>query len=129
MFHDSKLKPIGITEVCRAPRNETKKPNSRRAPLYTLVIALIPYSSLDAPPSPLGQRPDFDRGRTVAGGGPSSSNIYDESSRGSRLDSVPRPPVSSVVTLHQLEHHVPGRAIKEYERALKVAKKVSDEEA
>ena len=38
-------------------------------------------------------------------------------------------PTSSIVTLHELQHHVPGKATKEYERGLKAKDKGEDEAA
>jgi tetratricopeptide (TPR) repeat protein len=40
-----------------------------------------------------------------------------------------RNPTSSIVTLHELQHHVPGKATQEYERGLKAKDKGEDEAA
>src|SRR5258708_12427463 len=40
-----------------------------------------------------------------------------------------RNPNSSIVTLHELQHHVPGKATQEYERGLKPKDKAEDEPA
>ncbi|HXJ37889.1 MAG TPA: tetratricopeptide repeat protein [Bryobacteraceae bacterium] len=40
-----------------------------------------------------------------------------------------RGPISALVTVHELRHHVPGRAARDYDRALKAKEKGEDEKA
>jgi tetratricopeptide (TPR) repeat protein len=101
----------------------------RRTLLWGLVIILMSHGGIHAQPSAFEQWPQADREWTTGGRGPSYLDIYGGNTFGSGQDFVARPAVSSIVTLHQLQHHVPRRAAKEYERALRAQRKGDDEEA
>jgi len=90
------------------------------------VVAFFLYGSIYAQPPTFGQWPISP---STGGGNSSHPTISDESAVDAQLQSVPRQPVSSTVTIHGLQHHVPARAEKEFERGLKAEKKRNDEEA
>jgi tetratricopeptide (TPR) repeat protein len=56
---------------------------------------------------------------------PGHTNLEDELDRGfaARFRARQQHPVSGIVTLRELSHHVPGKAAKEYERAYKTVQK------
>ena len=86
--------------------------------LSACVVALVPYGSVFA------QAPSMERSEYDAQIGPDRPGaIYPHLDDEVRLE-PPRTignrlPASETVTLHELSHRVPGRAVKEYERALK----------
>ncbi len=96
--------------------------------LAAFMIALIAQKSIVAQPA-LATR------NTPEYGWPADDSGYAQPDGGARfLFDKPftvsqRNPTSSIVTLHELQHHVPGKATKEYERGLKAKDKGEDEAA
>src|SRR5438876_204051 len=125
------------TVICNTghPRGLHKRAamsGSQRIFLFGLAIALIANRNILAQPSAVGKSggaeyerwvreredpayPHTDNDRNVL-----FDRLYTVRQRGS---------VSPIVTLHELKHRVPGRAAKEYERALKARKKGENEKA
>ena len=61
---------------------------------------------------------------------PEPRYVFDADGRSGGEPAFERGPQrSSIVTLHELQHHVPGRAMRDYERALKARRKSKNEEA
>ena len=98
--------------------------------LYGCVIALVPYGNLFAQPSAAGPWPGMDRwsmGPDMAD--PGYSRVYDEPGPFEDARGAGRPHISPTVTLHELSHHIPGRAAKEYERAVNAGKRGENDKA
>src|SRR5215510_7653950 len=92
-----------------SPR-DTATRQFRRTLLWGFVISIMSHGSIHAQPSAFEQWPQADHEWATGGGGPSYLDIYGGNTLDSRRDFVARPAVSSIVTVHQLQHHVPRRA-------------------
>ena len=96
--------------------------------LAAFMIALIPQKSIVAQPAlTTWNTPRY-------GWPPDVSGYAQHDGRMSFLFDTPLTvsqgkPTSPIVTLHELQHHVPGKATKEYERGLKAKDKGEDEAA
>jgi tetratricopeptide (TPR) repeat protein len=89
------------------------------------VVALIAHGNILAQPSSIGKGGGAEYRWSVPEKEKPASNVFVH-----RLYTVDqRGPISSIVTLHELEHRVPGRAQREYERALKAKEKGENEKA
>ncbi len=105
---------------------------SQRTCLCGLVAALIAHGNMFAQSSSIGKGVDAEyEWSAIERKDPAYPHIDDAPHVVfDRLYAVGQPgPLSSIVTVHQLKHHVPGRATKEYERALKEKGKGEDEQA
>jgi hypothetical protein len=105
----------------------------QRVMLCGFAIALVPCGISFAQPSSAGRRSDGGyvwprpegKDSTYRPGRDGRDARFNGPYAGGKLGSI-----SSIVTLHEpAAHHVPGRAIKEYERALKAKDKGDDENA
>jgi tetratricopeptide (TPR) repeat protein len=103
-----------------------------RISLCGLVIALIAHGDILAQPSSIGKWGDAEyKWSAPEIEDPARPHIADEPNVFfDRVYTVgQRGAISSIVTLHELGHRVPGRATKEYERALKAKKRGDNEKA
>jgi tetratricopeptide (TPR) repeat protein len=96
------------------------------------VIAFLAYGNILAQPSSIGKWGHAEYGGSAPGSeDPAYPRIVDEPNLFvDRLYTVgPRDRDSSIVTLHELGHRVPGRATKEYQRGRKAKEKGENEKA
>jgi tetratricopeptide (TPR) repeat protein len=138
------LKQKGVVTVCQAPQHILKASEqvlnpdtSRRCQLRSVVrtllcacvVVLVPNASVFAQ-APYMERRGHDAqfgpdrpGAIFPNPGNDEMRLEPAHSVGNRL------PASESVTLHELSHHVPSRAVKEFERALKAANEGEKENA
>ena len=132
----SKLERTAICkpDLWRSSQKHVVARQIQRIVLCGLAIALVPCGISFAQPSPDRGWPD---GGSI-GTGPVERDPTNRHDSGSHDPDWGDPRFdgryvnrkhSPTVTLHELAHHVPGRAIKEYERALKARDKGDNENA
>lgn len=102
--------------------NVSSSRHCRRSVVGTLlcacVVALVPYESVFAQ-APSMKRWEYDAQIGSDRAGAICPQLDDEVCLEPPRKIGNRLPASETVTLHELSHRVPGRAVKEYERALK----------
>jgi tetratricopeptide (TPR) repeat protein len=138
------IKQKGVVTVCQGQRqilNASEQvlntDTSRRCQLFSVVrtllcacvVALMPYGSVFAQ-APAMERSEYDAQIGPDRPGARYPHLGDDEVRVEPPRSVGnRLPASKTVTRHELSHHVPGRAVEEYKRALKATNEGEKENA